>query len=124
MCCRNIKYEKKGISIHTIPFYDDPGPEAMRIRRRCIEFVQSTDKYVQPKSGSLVISVHFSEDNFLFVIVLTWYFPPQSLYTGCSATLLLMSRTRKLYSCYQSSNMNTLRELCAKKLVISSIPFL
>ena len=42
--CSNTKDEKKGISIHPIPFYGDPRPEAVKRRRKWISFVSATRK--------------------------------------------------------------------------------
>ena len=62
--CSNTKDEKKGISIHTIPFFNDSRPEAMKRRRKWISFVNATWKNWTVSKHSVICSVHFSPEDF------------------------------------------------------------
>ena len=63
--CSNTKDEKKGISIHPIPFYGDPRPEAVKRRRKWISFVSATRKKWTASKYSVVCSVHFTPEDFV-----------------------------------------------------------
>ena len=62
--CSNTKDEKKGISIHTIPFFNDSRPEAVKRRRKWISFVNATRKNWTASIHSVICSVHFSPEDF------------------------------------------------------------
>lgn len=62
--CSNTKDEKKGISIHTIPFFNDSRPEAVKRRRKWISFVNATRKNWTASKHSVICSVHFSPEDF------------------------------------------------------------
>ena len=62
--CSNTKDEKKGISIHTIPFFNDSRPEAVKRRRKWISFVNATSKNWTASKHLVICSVHFSPEDF------------------------------------------------------------
>ena len=59
-----MKDEKKGISIHTIPFFNDSRPEAVKRRRKWISFVNASRKNWTASKHSVICSVHFSPEDF------------------------------------------------------------
>ena len=62
--CSNTKDEKRGISIHQIPFFGDQRPEAKKRRRKWIAFVNATRKNWTASKHSVICSVHFMPADF------------------------------------------------------------
>ena len=62
--CSNTKDEKRGISIHQIPFFGDQRPEAKKRRRKWIAFVNATRKNWTASKHSVICSVHFTPADF------------------------------------------------------------
>ena len=62
--CSNMKDEKRGISIHQIPFFSDQRPEAKKRRRKWIAFVNVKRKNWTASKRSAICSVHFTPADF------------------------------------------------------------
>ena len=62
--CESFPNKEKGILLHKIPFYGDPRPEAIRRRKRWVEFVKLTRAKWTDTAGSVICSRHFTPDNF------------------------------------------------------------
>lgn len=62
--CKNIPNLKEGISLYTIPFYDDLNPEAKKRRKKWVDFVKSKRAKWNPSKGSVVCSNHFIPEDF------------------------------------------------------------
>ena len=62
--CSNTKDEKRGISIHQIPLFEDQRPEAKKRRRKWIVFVNVTRKNWTASKHSVICSVHFTPEDF------------------------------------------------------------
>ena len=60
----NTKDEKRGTSMHQIPFFDDQRPEAKKRRRQWIAFVDATQKNWTASKYSVICSVHFTPADF------------------------------------------------------------
>ena len=62
--CSNLANAEKGISLHRIPFLNDNKSEAIRRKKRWINFVRARcDKWV-PTKNSAVCSEHFAPESF------------------------------------------------------------
>ena len=62
--CSNTKDEKRGISIHQIPFFGDQRPEAKKRRRKWIAFVNVKRQNWTASKHSVICSVHFTPADF------------------------------------------------------------
>jgi hypothetical protein len=61
--CKNKASLKDGISLHTIPFYNDHRPEAKKRRRKWVDFVSSKRLFV-PSKTSTIFSAHFKAEDY------------------------------------------------------------
>ena len=62
--CSNTKDEKRGISIHQIPFFGEQRPEAKKRRRKWIAFVNVKRQNLTASKHSVICSVHFTSADF------------------------------------------------------------
>ena len=62
--CSNTKDEKRGISIHQIPFFGDQRPEAKKRRQKWIAFVNVKRQNLTASKHSVICSVHFTSADF------------------------------------------------------------
>lgn len=60
--CNSESNLQEGISLHTIPFYDDNRPEAKRRRKPWVDFVSLHRKHWCPSKWSAVCSKLFKSD--------------------------------------------------------------
>ena len=68
--CSNIADPSKGIFVHTIPFFGDSRPEAIKRRKKWVDFVKAKRAKWEPTKHSAVCSVHFKPDDYVFQYVL------------------------------------------------------
>lgn len=62
--CGNIKSKKDGISLHTIPYFGDTRPEAVKRRRKWVAFVKQKCAKWEPSATSVICSKHFKPEDF------------------------------------------------------------
>ena len=62
--CSNIPDPANGIVLHRIPFDGDLRPEAVKRRKRWVDFVKRRRAKWEPSSTSCVCSKHFKQDDF------------------------------------------------------------
>ena len=62
--CSNTPDLQKCIAIHRIPYYGDSRPEAVKRRKRWIDFVKQKRAKWEPSKSSGVCSKHFTVDDF------------------------------------------------------------
>ena len=63
--CSNTPDPKNGIILHKIPYEGDSRPEAIKRRKRWVEFVKRKRAKWEPSSSSCVCSKHFEPDAFV-----------------------------------------------------------
>ena len=63
--CSNTPDPKKGIILHKIPYEGDSMPEAIKRRKRWVDFVKHKRAKWEPSSSSCVCSKHFEPDAFV-----------------------------------------------------------
>ena len=68
--CRNVADPSKGIFVHTIPFFGDSRPEAIKRRKKWVDFVKAKRAKWEPTKHSAVCSVHFKPNDYVFQYVL------------------------------------------------------
>ena len=68
--CSNVTDPSKGIFVHTIPFFGDSRPEAIKRRKEWVDFVKAKRAKWEPTKHSAVCSVHFKPDDYVFQYVL------------------------------------------------------
>ena len=68
--CSNVADPSKGIFVHTIPFFGDSRPEAIKRRKKWVDFVKAKRAKWEPTKHSAVYSVHFKPDDYVFQYVL------------------------------------------------------
>jgi len=68
--CSNVADPCKGIFVHTIPFFGDSRPEAIKRRKKWVDFVKAKRAKWEPTKHSAVCSVHFKPDDYVFQYVL------------------------------------------------------
>lgn len=57
--CGSISNVKEGLSLHVIPYYDDDRPEAMKRRKKWIDFVsQKRAKWTPSKRSVMLQTLH------------------------------------------------------------------
>jgi hypothetical protein len=61
--CKNKASLKDGISLHTIPFYNDERPDAKRRRKIWVDFI-STKRLFVPSKTSTICSEHFKPEDY------------------------------------------------------------
>ena len=61
--CTNKASLKDGISMHTIPFFDDERPEAKKRRKIWVDFVKAK-RVFEPSKTSTLCSDHFKTEDF------------------------------------------------------------
>ena len=64
--CSNTADPKRGIFVHTIPFYGDYRPEVMKQRKKWIDFVRTKRANFEPTKHSVVCSEHFKPDDYMW----------------------------------------------------------
>ena len=64
--CSNIADPKNGIFIHAIPFFGDSRPEAMKRRKKWVDFVKTKRAGWEPTKHSVVCSKHFKPDDYIY----------------------------------------------------------
>jgi hypothetical protein len=62
--CDSVANAAEGISLHTIPFHGDDRPEAVKRRRRWVNFVKRTRQGWEDSKWSCVCSKHFTADDY------------------------------------------------------------
>ena len=62
--CSNTKDEKRGISIHQIPFFGDQRPEAKEKTAKVVAFVNVRRKNCTASKHSVISFVHFTPADF------------------------------------------------------------
>ena len=62
--CNNTTNIEEGISLHSIPFYDDNRPEAKKRRKKWVDFVKSKRARWTTTQHSVICSKHFKEEDF------------------------------------------------------------
>ncbi|XP_031555634.1 uncharacterized protein LOC116292448, partial [Actinia tenebrosa] len=62
--CGNENSRKNGISLHRIPFFGDDRPEAVRRRKKWVDFVLLTRKKWSATSISAICSDHFKAEDY------------------------------------------------------------
>ena len=63
--CSNYPDAKNQIALHPIPFYGDQRPEAVKRRKRWVDFVKQKRAKWEPSKQSRVCSRHFKADDFV-----------------------------------------------------------
>ena len=63
--CSNYPDAKNQIALHPIPFYGDLRPEAVKRRKRWVDFVKQKRAKWEPSKQSRVCSKHFKADDFV-----------------------------------------------------------
>ena len=61
--CTNRACLESGISLHTIPFYNDERPEAKRRRKIWVDFVKAKHVF-EPSKGLTLCSAHFKSEDY------------------------------------------------------------
>ena len=61
--CKNKASLMDGISLHTIPFYNDERPDAKRQRKIWVDFI-STKRLFVPSKTSTICSEHFKPEDY------------------------------------------------------------
>ena len=61
--CSNTPSLAEGIALHSIPFADDPRPQARKRRKKWIDFVKSKRARWEPTKNSAICSKHFSAED-------------------------------------------------------------
>ena len=61
--CTNKSSLKDGISLHTIPYFNDDRPEAKRRRKIWVDFVKAK-RVLEPSKSSCLCSAHFIPEDF------------------------------------------------------------
>ena len=61
--CTNKSSLSLGISLHTIPFFNDDRPEAKRRRKIWVDFVKAK-RVFQPSKASTLCSAHFLPEDY------------------------------------------------------------
>ena len=56
--------------VHIIPFFADSRPEAIKRRKKWVDFVKAKRAKWEPTKHSAVCSVHFKPDDYVFQYVL------------------------------------------------------
>ena len=64
--CSNVTDPSKGIFGHTIPFFGDFRPEAIKRRKKWVDFFKAKLAKWLPTKYSAVCSVHFKPDDYVF----------------------------------------------------------
>lgn len=62
--CKSFSNLKEGISLHTIPYFEDSRPEAQRRRQQWLDFVNNHRAHWQATKWSSICSKHFNTDDF------------------------------------------------------------
>ena len=63
--CSNTPHPKNGIIVHKIPYDGDSRPEAIKRRKRWVDFVKHKHAKWEPSSSSCICSKHFEPDTFV-----------------------------------------------------------
>lgn len=62
--CKSESNLKEGISLHTIPFFNDDRPEAKKRCKQWVDFVCLHRKHWQPSQWSAICSKHFKSQDY------------------------------------------------------------
>ena len=69
--CTNNASLKDGISLHTIPFFNDDRPEAKKRRKIWVDFVKAK-RVFEPSKSSTLCSKHFKPEDFEKIFYVAW----------------------------------------------------
>ena len=64
--CSNIGDPANRIFVHTIPFFGDSRPEAIKRRKKWVDFVKTKRAHWEPTKHSAVCSQHFKAEDYVY----------------------------------------------------------
>lgn len=64
--CSNVADPSRRIFVHTIPFFGDSHPEAIKRRKKWVDFVKMKRAKWEPTKYSTLCSKHFTAEDYVF----------------------------------------------------------